>query len=108
MVLLVPPTSHLLPSYSLLPLFQTPLPLPYTSDSSISMSPCCTDSFVEVRGQGCEPVWLWLLLLLLLSTRQDFLILSSEDHNLIERRRAPELRLEMRRMEMCPLREFVF
>lgn len=67
------------------------------------MSPFCTDSFVEVRGQGCELMRLWLLL-----TRQDFLFLSSEAHDLIERKQAPELSLELRHVEMGYMREFVF
>lgn len=72
------------------------------------MSPFCTDSFVEVRGQGCELMRLWLLLLLLLLTRQDFLFLSSEAHDLIERKQAPELSLELRHVEMFSMWEFVF
>lgn len=109
MVHLVPPTSHLLPSYNLLLFFQTPLsPSAHAPDSSISMNPFCTDSFMEVRGQECELILLWLLLWLLLFTHQDFLFLSSEAHDLIERKQAPELSLELRHVEMCCMREFVF
>lgn len=53
-------------------------------------------------------MWLWLLLLLLLLTRQDFLFLSSEAHDLIERKQASELSLELRHVEMSYMREFVF